>query len=144
MSDIHRETSRFPSRTQALVIFVVGVVLIALAGAGLVLVFVFSGWSNRVTHDTYYYWLFVEIQTPGPRAEIWVPVPDFLELRDRVSIDETWPQFPGRNGSQSIASSACGTVYRFAFPGSFALRGCVASAAGSANVTAALRRPPST
>jgi len=135
MSDVHRDTSRFPSRTQALVIFVVGVVLIALAGAGLVLVFVFSGWSNRVTHDTYYYWLFVEIQTPGPRAEIWVPAPDFPELRDRVSIDETWPQFPGRNVSQSIASSAHGTMYRFVFSESFALRGFIDSAPGSANGT---------
>jgi hypothetical protein len=132
MSDIHRGASRFPSRTQALAIFVVGVVLIALAGAGLVLVFVFS---NRVSNDLYYYWLFVEIQTPGPRAEIWVPVPDFPELRDRVSIDETWPRFPDRNVSQSIASSAYGMMYRFVFSESFARRGFIDSAPGSANGT---------
>jgi hypothetical protein len=133
MSDVHRETSRFPSRTQALVIFVVGVVLIALAGIGLVLVFVFSGSSNL--DDSYYYYLFVEIQTPESGAEIWVPVPDFPELRDRVSIDETWPQFPGRNVSQSIASSAYGTMYRFVFSESFALRGFIDPAPGSADGT---------
>jgi hypothetical protein len=138
MTDIHRDTSRFPSRTQALVIFVISVVLIALAGA--VLVFVIPGWSNGVIHDTYYYHLFVRIQTPGPRAEIWVPVPDFPELRDRVSIDEDWtrftfPEFPSRNVSQSIASSAYGTMYRFVFSESFALYGFTDSAPGSANGT---------
>jgi hypothetical protein len=132
MSDVHRETSRFPSRTQALVIFVVGVVLIALAGAGLVLVFVFS---NRVAHEHYYYILFVRIQTPESGAEIWVPVPDFPELRDRVSVWDIWPQFPGRNVSQSIASSAYGTMYRFVFSESFARIGFIDSAPGSANGT---------
>jgi hypothetical protein len=135
MIDIHREKSRFPSRTQALVIFVVGVVLIALAGAGLVVVFVFS---DRVTNDHYYYFLFVRIQTPGPRAEIWVPVPDFPELRDRVSIDENWtpfPEFPSRNVSQSIASSAYGTMYRFVFSESFKLYGFIDSSPGSASGT---------
>src|SRR5688572_30821280 len=136
MSDVHRATSRSPSRTQALVILVVGVVLIAIAGFSFVLVF--SGWSDRVTDEIYYYFLFVRIQTPESGAEVWVPVPDFPELQERVSVDESWvpfDEFPTRNVTQTVIQTTYGTMYRFVFSESFGLYGFQHVAPGAANGT---------
>lgn len=132
----HETKSPLPSRKQALVILVAASVVLALAG--FIFALAFSGWSHRVTHEVYDYFLFVRVQAPETNAEVWVPVPDFSELRDRVSVDETWvpfDEFPTRNVSQTISQTAYGTMYRFVFSESFALYGSVQTVPGSANGT---------
>ena len=127
--------STFPSTKQALVILVAGSVVLAFAG--LILFLALEGGNSRATLEVYNYHLFVRMRNPGTSAEIWVPVPDFTELRDRTFVNETFVNspFPSRNVTQSIQESAHGTMFRFVFSESFAVWGIMRSAPGSANGT---------
>ena len=127
--------SAFPSTKQALVILVAG--LVVLAFAGLILFLALAGGNSRATLEVYNYHLFVRMRNPGTSAELWVPVPDFTELRDRTFVNETFVDspFPSRNVTQSIQESAHGTMFRFVFSDSFAVRGVKVVTPSSANGT---------
>src|SRR6266545_2960046 len=130
---------RIESKTWAarrgLVVFVAGVVLLAFAG--LVLLLALLGGSAQVTVEVYNYHLFVRMRDPEPGAEIWVPVPDFSELRALTSVNKTFAGslFPSRNVTQSIEESIHGTVFRFAFSEPLAVFGSIRVTPGSANGT---------
>src|SRR2546422_1572081 len=93
--------STFPSTKQALVILVAGSVVLAFAG--LILFLALEGGNSRATLEVYNYHLFVRMRNPGTSAELWVPVPDFTELRDRTFVNETFVNspFPSRNVTRS-------------------------------------------
>jgi hypothetical protein len=116
------------------------VVLLAFAGLALVLAISIQDAiqeDNRVTEEVYNYHLFVRLRDPEANVELRVPVPDFLELRNRTSVNETFVNspFPSRNVTQSIEDSPYGVMFRFLFSESFAVWGRVAVAPGSANET---------
>lgn len=132
-ASFERPGSAFPSKRQALVVLVAGVVMLAVAGLILVVGIMKSG--QRVLEEVYYYQLFVRMRDPGASAELWVPVPDFPELRERTYIDGNFTDFPNTNVTQSIEESARGTMFRFLFSDSFAVWGTADIAPGSANGT---------
>ncbi len=117
------------------VVLVAGVVLLAFAG--LIFLLAITGGNARVTVEVYNYYVFVRMREPEASAELWVPVPDFPELRDRTCVTVAFADsgFPGRNVTQSIEESAYGTLFRFGFSESFAVWGQMPVAPGSANGT---------
>src|SRR5947199_10021536 len=62
-------------------------------------------------------------------------MPDFPELSDRTSVDVSFGDFPNSNVTQSMIGSPYGTMFRFVFCDSFAVRGVTVVATGSANGT---------
>ncbi len=116
-----------------LVILVAGVVMLALGG--LLFVLAITGGNARVASEAYIFNLFVRIRNPGASAELWVPVPDFAQLRDRASVDSNFGDFPNTNVTQSMVVSPYGTMFRFVFSDSFAVRGVKVVTPGSANGT---------
>lgn len=132
-ASFEKPKSAFPSKHQALAVLVVGVVLLAVAGFILVLGIMIS--DQRIREEVYQYQLFVRMSDSGASAELWVPVPDFPELRDRTSVYGGFEDFPNTNVTQSIEESAHGTMFRFVFSDSFAVLGSIIVAPGSANGT---------
>src|SRR5438093_25785 len=94
--------STFPSTKQALVILVAGSVVLAFAG--LILFLALEGGNSRATLEVYNYHLFVRMRNPGTSAELWVPVPDFPELRARPFVTKPLltSQFPSGKLTRSI------------------------------------------
>src|SRR5947208_445042 len=125
--------STFPSTKQALVILVAGSVVLAFAG--LILFLALEGGNSRATLEVYNFNLFVRMRTPGASAELWVPVPEFPQLRDQASVDPNFGDFPNTNVTQSMVVSPYGTMFRFVFSDSFAVRGVKVVTPGSANGT---------
>lgn len=123
----------FPPATWGLVLLVAGLVVLALGGSLFVLAL--TGGNSRVTSEAYIYNLFVRVRNPGAIAELWVPMPDFPELSDRTSVDVSFGDFPNSNVTQSMIGSPYGTMFRFVFSDSFAVRGVTVVAPGSANGT---------
>lgn len=132
---IEQTRSAFPSGRQALAVLLAGVILLAFAGGTFLLMT--GGWGHEVTHEDYYYWLFVRMLEPETSVELWIPTPDFTELQGLISVDPTWASFPGRNVTQSIEQTAYGSMFRFVFSESFAISGSVrtASVAGNGTLT---------
>lgn len=80
---------RIPLKTKAakwgFPILLAGVVMLALGGSALYLAI--TRWNEQVTDEWYAYSLFVRVQNPGTTSEVWAPVPDFPELRNRTVVD---------------------------------------------------------
>ena len=123
----------FPPVKRGLVILVAGLVILALGG--LLFVLAITGGNARVTSEAYVFNLFVRMRNPGASAELWVPVPDFPQLRDQASVDPNFGDFPNPNVTQSMVVSPYGTMFRFVFSDSFAVRGAKVVTPGSANGT---------
>lgn len=132
---LERIASENTSVKRGLAVLIAGLVLLAFAG--LVLLLAIAGGDGRVTEEVYNYYVFVRLRNPQASAELWIPVPDFPELRDRTSVTQAFVDsgFPSRNVTQTIEGSAYGTLFRFGFYESFAVWGQMPVAPGSANGT---------